>query len=240
MFRLVVQKGTGKAANIDGIDIAGKTGTAQKIIDGNYSKLKHCASFVGFVPANNPRFVLMILMDAPQKGSYGGEVSAPIFRKIISRIMNFESLKENEENKNNNDKQKSVIAKVPNVNQQRFENAEKLLQQAGYTAEKVGNGDKVIKQSPQANSLLASGKTVKLFTVTDSSNILFSSNTMPSVVGLSLREAVNKLSPNFLNIGVSGKGIVRSQDPLPGDKTKRGMRCRLVCEPINDKYAVNK
>jgi cell division protein FtsI/penicillin-binding protein 2 len=240
MFRLAVQKGTGKEANIAGVDIAGKTGTAQKIIDGNYSKQRHCASFIGYLPAENPRFVLMILMDSPQKGSYGGEVSAPIFRKIISRIMNFENLRENEDAKKKEETSKTLITKVPNVNQQKFENAQKLLEHAGYITEKVGNGNKVIKQFPEANSSLAPGKSVKLFTVVDSSNLAYSSNTMPSVVGLSLREAVNKLSPNYLNVSVSGKGIVRSQDPLPGEKTKRGMKCKLMCEPVNERFASSK
>lgn len=75
--------GTGKMAKIDGFEVAGKTGTAQKAdpVHGGYSK-KRVGSFVGFVPANDPRLVALVLIDEPEVNSYGGVVAAPAFRNI--------------------------------------------------------------------------------------------------------------------------------------------------------------
>jgi cell division protein FtsI (penicillin-binding protein 3) len=75
--------GTGVMAKIDGFEVAGKTGTAQKAdpVHGGYSK-KRVGSFVGFVPANDPRLVALVLIDEPEVSSYGGMVAAPAFRNI--------------------------------------------------------------------------------------------------------------------------------------------------------------
>ena len=76
--------GTGVAASIEGFEVAGKTGTAQKadLARGGYSAKKRVASFVGFVPADAPRLVVFVLVDEPEVNVYGGVVAAPIFRNI--------------------------------------------------------------------------------------------------------------------------------------------------------------
>ncbi|MGE5306802.1 MAG: penicillin-binding protein [Alphaproteobacteria bacterium] len=76
--------GTGTMANIEGFDVAGKTGTAQKadLAHGGYAAKKRVASFVGFVPANDPRLVALVLVDEPEVNVYGGIVAAPAFRDI--------------------------------------------------------------------------------------------------------------------------------------------------------------
>lgn len=76
--------GTGTMATIEGFDVAGKTGTAQKAdpVHGGYATKKRVASFVGFVPANDPRLVALVLIDEPEVNVYGGVVAAPVFRNI--------------------------------------------------------------------------------------------------------------------------------------------------------------
>jgi cell division protein FtsI (penicillin-binding protein 3) len=76
--------GTGMMANVDGFNVAGKTGTAQKAdpVHGGYAAKKRVASFVGFVPANSPRLVALVLIDEPEVNVYGGVVAAPVFRNI--------------------------------------------------------------------------------------------------------------------------------------------------------------
>jgi cell division protein FtsI (penicillin-binding protein 3) len=90
VFNQVVEKGTGIEARIDGYEIAGKTGTAQKFDPAlrAYSYSKHVASFVGFVPADNPAFSMIVVIDEP-KGQlqYGGQVAAPVFREIASKVL---------------------------------------------------------------------------------------------------------------------------------------------------------
>lgn len=81
--------GTGVMARIDGFEVAGKTGTAQKPdpVRGGYSAKKRVASFVGFVPADRPRMVLLVIVDEPELNVYGGVVAAPAFRNIASGVL---------------------------------------------------------------------------------------------------------------------------------------------------------
>lgn len=89
--------GTSKLADVMGYTEAGKSGSAEKIIDGIYSKNNHISSFVGFVPAKNPRFVLMVSIDDPEKKfipgvgkqQLGGVCAAPVFREISARALQY-------------------------------------------------------------------------------------------------------------------------------------------------------
>ena len=83
MLTNVVNEGTGKAAAIPGYVVAGKTGTAEKPDPrGGYAKGKYVASFVGFVPATRPRFVVLVMVDEPQGAIFGAVVAAPAFQQI--------------------------------------------------------------------------------------------------------------------------------------------------------------
>ena len=81
--------GTATVAAIPGYAVAGKTGTSRKSLGKLGYSNKYFASFVGFVPADNPAFVLLVTMDAPHGGHYGGTVSGPVFRKIAQRALNY-------------------------------------------------------------------------------------------------------------------------------------------------------
>jgi cell division protein FtsI (penicillin-binding protein 3) len=79
----VVERGTAKTAQIEGYTIAGKTGTAAKLVDGRYSKQQYNASFVGFLPSRKPVVTVLVVIDTPRAGAYyGGTVAAPIFKRI--------------------------------------------------------------------------------------------------------------------------------------------------------------
>ncbi len=82
MREVITTGGTGVNAALEGYIVCGKTGTAQKIENGAYAKGKYISSFVGFVPADNPEAVILVLVDEPQKKYYGGTVAAPAFKKI--------------------------------------------------------------------------------------------------------------------------------------------------------------
>ena len=84
-FKRVVENGTGTEAQIDGVSIAGKTGTALKVTGGHYSKKQARASFVGFFPADDPEVALLVIVGEPESSIYGGAVAAPIFRRIAER-----------------------------------------------------------------------------------------------------------------------------------------------------------
>jgi cell division protein FtsI (penicillin-binding protein 3) len=75
--------GTASGAAIPGWDLAGKTGTANEVINGQYSSTAYAASFIGFVPASHPRLLVAVMVDRPQGAIFGGAVAAPAFQKIV-------------------------------------------------------------------------------------------------------------------------------------------------------------
>lgn len=91
---VVSEEGTAERAAVPGFRVAGKTGTAQKFMNGAYSKEKYLASFIGYLPEENPAFVLLIMVDEPKgKEYYGGQVAAPAFSSMaaqIAQVLNLE------------------------------------------------------------------------------------------------------------------------------------------------------
>ena len=94
----VAERGTARRARVAGYAVAGKTGTAEKLIDGRYSHRDHNASFVGFVPADAPRLVILVMLDTPrsamingvrQRAYTGGLVAAPIFQRIAAAALRY-------------------------------------------------------------------------------------------------------------------------------------------------------
>jgi len=83
------QGGTAKQAAIEGYTVGGKTGTAQKVANGHYDASKWVSSFVGVVPAEDPRLAIMVIMDEPQGGHLGGAVAAPIFKEIAEQSLRY-------------------------------------------------------------------------------------------------------------------------------------------------------
>jgi cell division protein FtsI/penicillin-binding protein 2 len=75
--------GTASGAAIPGWDLAGKTGTANEVINGQYSSTAYAASFIGFVPASHPKLLVAVMVDRPQGAIFGGSVAAPAFQKIV-------------------------------------------------------------------------------------------------------------------------------------------------------------
>ncbi len=87
MMRGVIDSGTATQAKIKGIAIAGKTGTAQQLVQGHYSKEHYTSSFAGFFPAENPEYMILVILRSPHNGYYGGTVSAPIWREIAVHLL---------------------------------------------------------------------------------------------------------------------------------------------------------
>ena len=79
----VVENGTGKKAKIEGVSVAGKTGTAQKVVNGNYSHNKYYATFYGFAPIEDPKLAVIVVVDEPHPSYFGGTVAAPVFQEVV-------------------------------------------------------------------------------------------------------------------------------------------------------------
>ncbi len=84
----VVEVGSGRRAQIKGYNVAGKTGTAEKLSkEGGYAKRQHIVSFCGFAPVSDPQFTVLVVLDDPEKYSFGSSAAAPVFKEIMERLL---------------------------------------------------------------------------------------------------------------------------------------------------------
>jgi cell division protein FtsI (penicillin-binding protein 3)/stage V sporulation protein D (sporulation-specific penicillin-binding protein) len=91
-----VEEGTGKGAGIKGIPIAGKTGTAQIAVSGDYVRGRYASSFVGFWPYEKPEYLLLVILGEPKGAKYyGGEIAAPVFQAVVKDMVQLALLAQN-------------------------------------------------------------------------------------------------------------------------------------------------
>ncbi|MEK7870758.1 MAG: penicillin-binding transpeptidase domain-containing protein, partial [Nitrospirota bacterium] len=91
LTRVTERGGTGEKAVINGYSVAGKTGTAQKKAEGSrgYSAEYFVSSFIGFVPSQDPRLIILVVIDEPEGDSWGGSIAAPVFKNVAEEILNY-------------------------------------------------------------------------------------------------------------------------------------------------------
>ncbi len=88
MRTVITDGGTGEKADVDGYSVCGKTGTAQKVdAKGGYAKRRYVSSFLGFAPTERPALAVLVVVDEPQEGYYGGLVAAPAFSRIVRETL---------------------------------------------------------------------------------------------------------------------------------------------------------
>ena len=157
----VVDGGGGKRAMVAGHDIAGKTGTAQKYENGAIAQGKYVASFIGYAPADNPKYLVLVTIDEPQGAYYGGVVSAPVAKSVFEKIF---EIREVEANKNLEAQQKALEANivVPDVVGKTLTEATELINKSNLTYLVSGGGKRVTAQIAEAGSLAFSGDIVLL------------------------------------------------------------------------------
>lgn len=159
----VVANGSGRNAYIENYRVGGKTGTAQKVgSDGRYMSGNYVLSFIGFMPADDPKFVIYIALDHP-KGvtQYGGVVSAPIARNVLKDIISIYNLKEDTSGLPKVYRWNDIkYVMIPDVIGKTKKEVKKLLYE--FNIEFVGDGDKVIDTSPEVNTRTKEGSTIKV------------------------------------------------------------------------------
>jgi cell division protein FtsI (penicillin-binding protein 3) len=236
-FEGVVERGTAKDVAIPGIRIAGKTGTARKVVDGQYAQGQYTASFVGFFPVEDPQIVGLVMMDNPRKqGYYGGITSGPIFRAIAGRVVN-SSAKISRTIATGRDPMRPRSISVPDVRQMQPEVAQNMLTSLGLTVKAYGTGSLVVRQKPDPGKVLEEGDMVNL-ALASSDQTREGAIQVPDVRGMTVRRAMNRLVVDDFEITVKGSGVVRQQIPSSGTKSSVGSRVTLVCEPASLSDAV--
>ncbi len=145
---------------VEGYDVGGKTGTAQKYDEnGQIAQGKYISSFIGTYPASNPEYVVMVMVDEPSAGVYYGSiVAAPYGKEILSGIFEYKNIPKD------NEAVKIEYVEMPDVTGLSLVEASLKLKEQGLYYETDGDGGKVLKQLPPAGTTLAKGDTVVLVT----------------------------------------------------------------------------
>lgn len=159
----VVAKGSGKGAFVESYRVGGKTGTAQKAENGRYLENNHIVSFIGFAPADKPELVVYIAVDNPKDTvQFGGVVAAPIVGNIMEDALRAMGVKPR---KDQIEKEKNwldpVMIEVPDVVGMTIKDLQ--TQQVELKIDVAGEGEKVVKQSPEAGVKVKEGSTIRLY-----------------------------------------------------------------------------
>ncbi|MBB3109052.1 stage V sporulation protein D (sporulation-specific penicillin-binding protein) [Paenibacillus phyllosphaerae] len=161
----VVAQGTGKNAFLDGYRVGGKTGTAQKVINGRYSSNEHIVSFVGFAPADDPQIVVYVAVDNPQGIQFGGVVAAPIVHNILADAlpyMGIEPRKDQIERTYKYGELAQPIVEVPNLIGKTVTEIYEDLNM-NFNLSSAGSGNTVIRQAPAAGTRVEKGSTIRIY-----------------------------------------------------------------------------
>jgi stage V sporulation protein D (sporulation-specific penicillin-binding protein) len=159
----VVAKGTGRNAFLDGYRVGGKTGTAQKVINGRYSPDEHIVSFIGFAPADNPKVVIYIAVDDPKGLQFGGLIAAPIVRNIMGDTLRYMGVEPSKDQVPKDYRYgETSIVEVPDLVGRTVRDIFEDMN-ADFTLEKFGNGSQVISQAPKAGQRVDKGSVIRIY-----------------------------------------------------------------------------
>jgi cell division protein FtsI (penicillin-binding protein 3) len=246
MMEAVVLDGTARRAILDGYTVAGKTGTAQKVdpATGAYSKTKYVASFVGFAPVNNPAITIAVILDSAQGLHQGGQVSAPVFRRIAQQVLEYMHVPHDIEPTNQQRLTLLASAKNDDLADEGTDHLGSMM----LTDSDDPDGKKTTGTAQPASSLRAAQSAKEPLPVstitseptaapvspasqvpvqTDDGTVVLNVDSglvVPSFVGKSLRASIETAQQSGLEINVLGSGVARQQSPPPGAHLLAGQK----------------
>jgi|AntRauTorcE11898_2_1112593.scaffolds.fasta_scaffold03824_3 cell division protein FtsI (penicillin-binding protein 3) len=225
-FKSVVSdSGTAGQAQVEGLSIAGKTGTAQKLINGRYRQ-EYRGTFVGFFPADDPKYLTLVIMDQPQSWPpYGGWVAGPVFQQTAKRIAGLDN--EIERQIINHGQVDSAWAHTPDLKGLKTASAKAMLKNQKLRYNTSGTGRWVTAQQPKPGTKLQGDDEI---TLTLSGTLVKADTTglgkdralIPDVAGMSMRAALRLINDQGFKTKIIGSGTVATQFPRPGDAMKKG------------------
>ena len=221
LLEKVVSEGGGKNAYIEGYRVGGKTGTAQVYIDGKVSSSVHIGSFIGFAPADAPRFAVLVIVNAADVPvDYGGTTAAPFARQIIEDTLNYLGYE-----KPGAAQEQRV--EIPDFQGWTLEEAVKRLRSLGLKYETDGVGATVTAQMPAAGAMLTAGGQVMLYTAEQQTVTPDIMVCVPDVIGLSVVEASRALRARGFELEISGSGVAVRQSPAYGAYAAQGSTVKV-------------
>lgn len=217
LMETVVSKGGGKKARIKGYHISGKTGTAQKLVDGVYGKGHYVSSFVAVAPMENPQFTVLVMKDEPSGNIYGGSNCAPIAKMILKDLLIYKGITAKTE-----ETYEVKKSQVPELRQMTYSDAKKALYKVKLNAktdmENPAPDLKIVDTFPKSGESIAQGASVILYFEGQTVNNMM----MPDLQDKTVEE-VNRISQSLgLKLNFSGTGKVVKQTPKPDTPIKPG------------------
>ncbi|MBC8078863.1 MAG: PASTA domain-containing protein, partial [Gorillibacterium sp.] len=159
----VVAKGSGKKAFLDGYRVGGKTGTAQKVVNGRYSPTDHIVSFIGFAPANDPKVIIYAAVDNPQGLQFGGLIAAPLVKNIMNDTLRYLGVKASKDQLEREYVYGDVkTVEVPNLIGATIKDIYEDLN-SDFRLAKSGTGTVIINQLPKPGTRVDQGSTIRIF-----------------------------------------------------------------------------
>ena len=236
LLQSVVTNGSGNQAYLEGYRVAGKTGTAQKVVPGARGYSQNIASFVGFAPADNPRILGMVILDEPGGPvTYGGVIAAPVLGNIFRdtlRYLNVQPRFEPEQL----EKLSSDEILVPNILNMPIAEAEQLLRSRQIDYRLMGRGSYVFDQVPKPGARIK--KDSKILIYFDPEEHYNYNNSgkvvLPNFQGYTLRKVDQILTEMGLVLEARGMGVAVAQNPAPGTAVEYGSTVRIDFKPVKD------
>ncbi|WP_442603765.1 penicillin-binding transpeptidase domain-containing protein [Paenibacillus sp. KN14-4R] len=201
------EHGTGKTAAMEGFRVAGKTGTANKVIEGKkgYAENVWITSFCGYVPIEDPKVVMCVIADEAVKDFHQAKEVAPVaFKEIMTQTMKYLGVHSTNSviKIDNVEKQK---LKIPDLSDMNIDEAKEALKSTNIVLEPLGSGSKIVAQYPRPGMEVSDSEHV--YVAMQSTNTI----SVPDLTGKSLREAMEICSFLGMNYKVTGEGYVASQ-----------------------------
>lgn len=226
----VVEYGTGKATKLDWITSGGKTGTAQKAREGarGYADGAYMASFGGIVPIDDPRLVVLVVMDEPDRAHhYASQSAVPLYRAVVEDIRRCSDWLSDVPGKRTGPVAQPdplKLVQVPDVLYLRTANASERIGSAGLRVVGDGRPGTVVGQVPAAGTRCEAGTEVVLTVAPPRSAPAHAAaqDTCPSFLGKSNREILAEATRLGLQVVIEGVGYAAAQDIPPGGPRPSG------------------
>lgn len=223
MMNNVVAKGTGKNGYVAGYSVGGKTGTSTKLGESAAGeKTKYLASFAAVAPTDDPRIAVLIIIDEPDQDLGGGALAAPIAASVVETALKGMNV----EPKYTQEESAKFKCEAPNLAGASVAAAKTQLSNGGFNYKVVGTGEKVVKQSPAAGSVIPQKATIVLYTDTvDASD----TTTVPDFSSMSVTQANAAAATAGININLAGNSLTANdtsayrQSVAPGTTVEKGM-----------------
>lgn len=209
---------------VQGYNVGGKTGTAQKVdpTTGTYSTDKYISSMIALAPVENPQITVFIAVDEPSNGAYyGGEVAAPLMKELFEEVFKY---MDSPLAKERFSIYKNVI--IPDVRGKSIEEAKQILKENGLEAEVKGNGKTVVSMETYPGSTVKEGTTISI-TAKDNGQVE-KEIIMPDLKGSTEEFATSVLDNLGLVYEFQGEGTVDSQSIANGNKVVKGTKVTIT------------